>query len=66
MSTPRWAIDMAAQCWCQPTTSGIEMDVRLAEVFAAELHRVVERIAKMADDRDLVYFAAAIRKGETA
>ncbi|MFM0515350.1 hypothetical protein [Paraburkholderia sp. RL17-373-BIF-A] len=28
---------IAAQCWCEPETSGIEMDVRLAEAFARAL-----------------------------
>lgn len=28
------AIAIAAQCWCDPRTSNVEMDTRLAEVFA--------------------------------
>ena len=28
---------IAAQCWCTPETSGIEMNVELAEVFAQRL-----------------------------
>jgi hypothetical protein len=36
-TTPNWALEIAAQCWCDPTTSMIEMDSRLAEVFAAKL-----------------------------
>jgi hypothetical protein len=28
------ATELAAQAWCTPETSGIEMDVRLAEAFA--------------------------------
>lgn len=31
------AQQIAAQCWCEPTTSMIEMDTRLALVFAAKL-----------------------------
>jgi len=31
------ARELAAQVWCQPTTSMIEMDVRLAEAFAVVL-----------------------------
>ncbi len=31
------ATEIAAQCWCTETTSMIEMDVRLAEVFAQRL-----------------------------
>lgn len=29
--------EIAAQCWCDPRTERIEMDVRLAEVFAETL-----------------------------
>lgn len=32
------AREIAAQCWCHPTTDGIEMDSRLAEVFAQTLY----------------------------
>ena len=28
---------LAAQCWCEPETSSIEMDTRLAEAFAEKL-----------------------------
>ena len=31
------ARQMAAQCWCAPETSAIEMDVRLAEVVARSI-----------------------------
>jgi hypothetical protein len=31
------ARQIAAQAWCDPETSGIEMDVRLAEAFAKRL-----------------------------
>ncbi len=31
------ARQIAAQCWCDPETSGIEMDTRLAEAFAKRL-----------------------------
>ena len=34
------ARERAAQAWCQPETSGIEMDARLAEAFAAILDEV--------------------------
>jgi len=32
-----WAIERAAQIWCEPETSMIEMDTRLATAFAAAL-----------------------------
>lgn len=31
------ALMIAGQCWCDETTSGIEMDSRLAEAFARRL-----------------------------
>lgn len=31
------ARQIAAQCWCEPETSSIEMDTRLAEAFARRL-----------------------------
>jgi hypothetical protein len=34
---PEWALQIAAQCWCDPTTEMIEMDSRLAFVFADKL-----------------------------
>lgn len=36
-NAPEWAMHIAAQCWCEPTTSMIEMDARLALVFAEKL-----------------------------
>lgn len=35
-----WALQLAAQAWCEPTTSGIVMDEKLATVFAQILTRV--------------------------
>lgn len=43
--TPVWATQIAAQAWCDPMTSDIEMDPRLAAVFARSL-------AKLADEYD--------------
>ncbi len=40
------AREIAAQCWCDPETSMIEMDTRLAEAFAK---RLVEHTAVDAD-----------------
>jgi len=34
---PEWALIIAAQCWYEPTTSMIELDSRLALVFAEKL-----------------------------
>jgi hypothetical protein len=34
-----WALGIAAQAWCEPSTSSIEMDDRLAEAFAHILLR---------------------------
>jgi len=36
-----WAMEIAAQVWCKPTTEKIEMDVVLAEAFAEELDKEV-------------------------
>lgn len=33
----------AAQCWCEPSTSAIEMDVTLSEIFAKRLMGVAKR-----------------------
>ena len=30
-------LEIAAQCWCEPTTSNIQMDARFAEQFAKVL-----------------------------
>lgn len=32
-----WALELAAQCWCAPSTQGIVMDVALCEEFARTL-----------------------------
>lgn len=37
------AMQIAAQCWCDPDTQGIEMDVRLAAAFAMRLECERER-----------------------
>lgn len=36
-----WALEFAAQAWCTPETSMIEMDSRLAVAFARILEQVV-------------------------
>jgi hypothetical protein len=43
------ATEMAAQCWCTPETSGIEMDPRLAEAFTRTLANWLEFGAQMED-----------------
>ena len=48
----------AAQCWCHPTTSHIEMDVVLAEVVAKQIQSLVNKrekaLKEMTKDRDLL------------
>ncbi|OBR54140.1 hypothetical protein A6456_37735 [Paraburkholderia tropica] len=51
--TLKLAREIAAQCWCQPETSGIEMDARLAEAFARALlaaHPTEQRMSDAARD----------------
>lgn len=40
------ARQLAAQCWCNDETSGIEMDARLAEAFARRLAAWMEAAAQ--------------------
>ena len=47
-----FAKQVAAQCWCDPRTSGIEMDVRLAEVFAEKLDQYIEALHWCSGSRD--------------
>jgi hypothetical protein len=42
------ATQLAAQCWCDPDTSGIEMDSRLAEAFVRRLRPI---LADLEDER---------------
>ena len=44
-----WATEKAAQLWCLPTTSKIEMDVVLALEIAQALRDERERCAKTAE-----------------
>ncbi len=37
------ATELAAQAWCKPSTSSIEMDTRLAEAFAETLDEVLRQ-----------------------
>ena len=37
------AVAIAAQCWCDPETEGVQMDPRLAQAFA-------DRLVKIAGD----------------
>lgn len=39
-----YAIEQAAQAWCTPETSSIEMDVRLATAFANILDAHIEAL----------------------
>jgi len=52
MKTPE---EVAAQCWCDPTTSKKEMDIELCEVFVKALNayadeRLALAIEKCVDD----------------
>jgi hypothetical protein len=42
----------AAQCWCEPETSGIEMDVRLAEAVAKAIAGWMQEAAQYAKNAD--------------
>jgi len=46
MSDISKAREEAAQAWCMPTTSGIEMDIRLAEAFALILEEKNNQIVQ--------------------
>jgi len=54
------ATQIAAQCWCDPTTSKIEMDSRLAEVFASNLSRWLQSYAQ--ESRNVAYYQGLIDK----
>lgn len=41
------ALELAAQCWCDAETSGIEMDSRLAKAFAIRLAEKITRIKQL-------------------
>ena len=47
INTMNQARQLAAQAWCQETTSSIEMDARLAEAFAAILDVKLARLAAL-------------------
>ena len=46
------AREIAEQCWCDPTTAGIEMDAALVEVFARKLAAYIETAAFYARNAD--------------
>lgn len=54
------AREFAAQAWCTPETSGIEMDVRLAEAFAQILENWLRTAAQMSRDCD--YYRDLVRQ----
>jgi hypothetical protein len=41
------ALEMAAQCWCEPSTSDSVMDVALATVFASRLEKLMTENAAL-------------------
>jgi len=40
------ALELAAQCWCDPETSSKEMDVELAKSFARRLDPILQQLAE--------------------
>jgi len=40
------ALELAAQCWCDPETSSKEMDVELAKAFARRLDPLLQQLAE--------------------
>ena len=66
-NTQQWieeAREMAAQCWCTPETSGIEMDTRLAEVFASTLANWMDTGAQAQRNADY-YRGLVVRCGKS-
>lgn len=49
--TEEQARQIAARCWCEPETSGIEMDSRLAEAFALALLSASKPAVLLDDER---------------
>lgn len=43
------ALMIAGQCWCDPETSGIEVDARLANSFADRVAPLLDEIDKLRD-----------------
>ena len=46
------AIEVAAQCWCDPRTSNRSMDVELATVFAEQIDRYIEALIWCSGSQD--------------
>ena len=46
------SIQVAGSCWCDPRTETIQMDVRLAEVFAEKIDQYIEAIIWMGGATD--------------
>jgi len=57
------ARQLAAQAWCAPETSSIEMDVRLAEAFASVLAGWLDTAAQMQRNADF-YRGIVVQVGE--
>lgn len=49
------ARQLAAQCWCDAETSGIEMDDRLAESFAKRIAEKINSIHELINAGDVIY-----------
>lgn len=52
MSDDTKALEIAAQCWCDPETSSIEMDVRLAAIHHPDRGGSAEIMATLNAARD--------------
>lgn len=55
----RTAIEIAAQIWCDPRCSDIEMDTRLAEVFAEEIQKLLDYLKtweRLADNKSITAY----------
>lgn len=48
------ALMIAGQCWCDPETSGIEVDARLANSFADRVTPLLDKITSMLAAGDLL------------
>jgi len=65
MTTNLWIAEarvIAAQCWCEPETSMIEMDGRLAETFAQRLSAWMDTAAQ--NDRNAEYWRGRAQVAE--
>jgi len=55
MTLSKEAMERAARCWCEPETSMIEMDTRLATAFAVALDEERARSAKLVEALEKIH-----------